>query len=252
MSMSHKQLDFPNINNPKPLLVISDDKLMDYIKCPDFFYWKYLSKIPFKTKPSFSDLIKQVIDTYMVRLLNGKILTIQEAKRQWDKIIDNEGSRLNEKQILDGLGIINQLDRYCRNNKLIVADINSPYQLNFTENVAVTGKIGTIRYNNDKLELFVVETSRNLPNQIILDMSLKYTLQAYAISKLANNYNLNGIRIYHIKSGSEFTTYRTQKDFDRLEKTVKNISKAIRENIFYPREDFTCYQCCYKNYCGYN
>jgi hypothetical protein len=233
------------------VLKISDQQLIDYIKCPNYFYCKYYSKIPIRDNETFHSLLQKVISSYMLKLFEGKILTMDKAKKIWDKLVEeNPDIFINDKKILDGIGYINALDNYCRTNRLMVLDTGVDYQLNFKNNLILSGKIGTIRYDNNKCELFVVETSQKQPEQILLSMSMKYTLQIYALHKLQKDLKINGIRIWHVKSGKEFFTYRTQKDFDRLEKIVSNVNKAIRNEIFYAREDYTCINCKYKNFCG--
>lgn len=225
---------------------------MDYIHCPNYFYIKYLSRIPIPEEPTMGELVKQTINCYFAKLMEGKLPSIAKAKKVWDKHCLDYSNIMTDKKVLEGFGLINLFDKYCYNNRLIIADFNSPYEIEFSCGVKLKGNFGAIRLNNDRLEFFAVETSQSKPNQQLLDMSLRYTLQCYAMAKLSGQHeNLNCIRVLHLKSGEEFTTYRTQKDFDRLEKTVANIGSCIRGEIFYPREDYTCPQCRAKNYCGY-
>lgn len=240
------------INVNEPQVVLTDKQIMDYIRCPNLFYIKYMSHIPIAEAMTMSELVGLVINCYFAKLMDGKLPSIAKAKKLWDRYCEEYPSVLSDKKILEGFGLINLFDRYCFNNKLIIADFNSGFQVDFGGCVTVKGSFGAIRLNNDRLEFFFVETSQNKPNQQLLDMSLKYTLQCYAMNKLSGQHNkLNCIRVLHLKSGEEFTTYRTQKDFERLERTITNIGRCVREEIFYPREDYTCPQCKAKNYCGH-
>lgn len=242
--------DFININNPPRLLQLTDEALMDYIRCPNYFYFKYISKIPVNKIPTFHELVQRVIDAYMFKLMEGKIMTSKQFKKMWDDFAEEYPMIISEKRILDGFGMINQIDRYCRQNQVIIADINSPYQINFKNNISLTGKIGIIRYNKTNLELFITETSQKLPDDFLLNMSTRLTLQMYAISK-TTDCQLDGIHVYHIKTGKELYSRRSAKDFEKLERIVGDIGFAIRNEIYYPREDYTCPQCKFKNYCGY-
>lgn len=238
-----------NINLPR--VVLSDTELLDYIHCPNLFYIKYMSHIPIADQVTMGSLVKLVINGYFSRLMDGKLPSISKAKNMWDKCCDEHPSVMTDKKVLEGFGLINLFDRYCYNNKIIIADFNSPYEVDFPGGVTVKGRFPAIRLNNNVLEFFCVEAGHAKPNQQLLDMSIKYTLQCYAMDKLSESHNLSCIRILHLKSGEEFTTYRHKKDYDRLERTVANIGKSIREEIFYPREDYTCPQCNAKNYCGH-
>lgn len=242
--------DFVNINNPPRLLKLTDEALMDYIRCPNYFYFKHISKIPINQTPTFHELVQRVIDAYMSKLMDGKIMTTRQFKKMWDDLVEEYPMVIPEKKILDGFGMINQIDRYCRQNQVIIADINSPYQVNFKNNISLTGKIGIIRYNKTNLELFITETSQKLPDDFLLNMSMKLTLQMYAVSK-TTDCQLDGIHVYHIKTGKELYSRRSSKDFEKLEKIIGDVGFAIRNELYYPREDYTCPQCKFKNYCGY-
>jgi CRISPR/Cas system-associated exonuclease Cas4 (RecB family) len=237
----------------KPIIRLTQEAVQDYIKCPNFFKMKYATKLPSKDDLSYHDLLQNVINAYLAHLMDGKVMTMDKVKNKWDKLVDEH--KVSDRKILDGIGYFNVIHNYCKTNKVIIADMNTPYEITFKDNIIINGNIGTIRYNNNKFELFVIETSQKTPEQILLDMSLKYTFQIYALNDMKKNdkidFKISGVRIFHVKSGHEFTTYRTKKDFDRLEKTINAIGKAIRNDIFYPREDHMCPVCNFKNYCGY-
>ena len=82
-------------------------------------------------------------------------------------------------------------------------------------------------------------------------MSLKNTLRCYAAGKTFKGYDLSYINVLHLKSLNEYRTYRSNIQYERLEKAVQNIGRAIREEIYYPCEIFECAVCPYKNFCGY-
>lgn len=236
---------------PQRIVRLTDEQLADYIKCPNYFNLKYLSKIPYQKPYTFNELVNQVAEAYMLKLMNGKVMTLDKAKKMWDKLCDDYPGVIKDKKIIEGIGLINQIDRYCRNQQVLIADVNTEYSLSFPNNIIVDGTTGIIRLNNKKFELFILEFSQNKPDQILLDMSLKYTLKIYAINKLSPDIQINNLRVYHLKSGNEYTSYRSKKDFDRLEKITSQVATAIRNEIFYPREDYTCPRCIYKTYCGY-
>lgn len=243
---------FKNINDaPLALLKLTDSQIIDYIRCPNYFYFKYVSQIPIDSQPTFHELIARVINAYMARLMDGNIMTMRQAKKMWDDLAEEYPLVLTDKKVLDGFGYINQIDRYCRQNKVIIADVDSEYQVNFKDNVIVTGKTGIIRYNNNKLELFIPETSQKIPDDFLLNMSVKLSLKTYAIEK-TSDCTLSGIHVYHIKTGKELFSTRGKRDSQRIEDLIKNISFSIRNEIFYPREDYLCSQCKFKIYCGYH
>lgn len=239
------------VNINEPVLRLTEDGLLDYIKCPNLFYFKYRTKIPVIGKITVGELVKEVISYYYMKLLEGRAPSMESVKRKWDTLCENQKEALSAKQILDGYGMLKLFDRFCREKKLIVADFLSSYELVFSGNIIVTGNIGTIRLLDRKLELFVVETGQKQPEQKVLDMSLKNTLRCYAAGETFKGYDLSYINVLHLKSLNEYRTYRSNIQYERLERAVQNIGRAIREEIYYPRESFECAVCPYKNFCGY-
>lgn len=238
-----------NVN--EPVIRITDEQLLDYMKCANLFYFKHLSRIPDSTDKKMGELVKQVINGYFSKLMEQKLPKIDTAKRKWDKLCDANPRSMKDKKILEGFGLINFFDRFCFDNKLIIADFNTPYELVVPGNILISGHIGAIRVINKSLELFEVEPSQTAPDINLLNMSVKYTLQCYAANRLYKDYNLNHVNVLHLKSGKEYRTYRNKIQYDRLENIIRNVAYSIKNEIFYPREDYTCAQCAYKNYCGY-
>ena len=241
---------YVNIN--EPVLRLTENELLDYIKCPNLFYFKYRTKIPLVEKKTVGTLVREAINYYYMKLLDGRAPNMESIKRKWDSICDAGKNELSGRQILEGYGLLKLFDKYCREKKLIVADFSSSYEIVFPGNIIVTGSIGAITLIGKKLELFVVETGSRHPDQRLLDMSIRNTLRCLAALRTFKGYELNCINVLHLKSLTEYRTYRSSIQYRRLEKAVQNIGRAIREEIYYPHESFECARCPYKNFCGYS
>lgn len=239
------------VNINEPVLRLTETELLDYIRCPNLFYFKYRTKIPVIEKKSLGKIVREAIDFYYMKLLEGRAPTMETIKRKWDSLCDAEGNNITGKQILEGYGLLKLFDRYCREKKLIVADFLSSYEIAFPGNIILTGGIGTIRLIDKKLELFVVETGTKQPDQKLLNMSIRNTLRCLAAARTFKGYDLSYINVLHLKTLTEYRTYRSSIQYVRFEKAVQNIGNAIREEIYYPRESFECAKCPYKNFCGY-
>mgnify|MGYP000709550451 CR=1 FL=1 len=48
-------------------------------------------------------------------------------------------------------------------------------------------------------ELFEIETSQKAPDQTLLNMSLKYTMQIYALRELSIAHPITNVRVLHLK-----------------------------------------------------
>ena len=240
------------ININEPVLHLTEDELLDYIKCPNLFYFKYRTKIPSVEKKTLGKLVREVINYYYMKLLDGRAPNIESIKRKWDSLCDADKDALSGRQILEGYGLLKLFDKYCREKKLIVADFSSSYEIVFPGSIIVTGSIGAITLIGKKLELFVVETGSKHPEQRLLDMSIRNTIKCLAASRTFKGYELNCVNVLHLKSLTENRTYRSSIQYSRLEKAVQSIGRAIKEEIYYPRESFECARCPYKNFCGYS
>lgn len=229
------------------ILKLTTKQFFDYIECPKLFYTKYVSKIPVFENQSLNSLVNKVVKIYFVNLFDGKILKMPELKDEWDKVCKQYKSQIKETTITDGIMHLYNLTRWAETNMPIICDINTGYTLVFGNTILV-GNLGAIRCKDNKLELLVVEANRTSPNQDLVDQSMKYTLDIYAFNKIYKQ-KLSFIRVLFTKNNKEIITYRTKKDFDRLKETINGVSKGIRNEIFYPRESFTCPSCLSKNYC---
>lgn len=231
-------------------LIITEDQLFDYIKCPAFYDMKYNKKIPYKDTVSMQYLLDQVCRKFYTNLLDKKVLNMQDLKKKWDSVCNGNKDYINSKRNLEGINYIVNFARWASENKIILVDYNSYYSISF-DDVVVEGTLGAIlALPGRKCELLVSKFSTRAPEQFELDKSLKYTLDCYAFRK-EYKHNISAVKIVHFKNNKEFTTYRTNNDFERLESTIKGVGNGIRNNSFYPRENVFCGYCYFKEYCKY-
>ena len=73
-------MEYANIN--QPVLRITDKQLFDYIFCPNFFYFKYLSHIPNKKKKTTGEMVKEIINYYFAKLMQHKLPSIDSLKKK--------------------------------------------------------------------------------------------------------------------------------------------------------------------------
>ena len=102
---------YVNIN--EPVLHLTEDELLDYIKCPNLFYFKYRTKIPSVEKKTLGKLVREVINYYYMKLLDGRAPNIESIKRKWDSLCDADKDALSDRQILEGYGLLKLFDKYC-------------------------------------------------------------------------------------------------------------------------------------------
>ena len=118
-----------------------------------------------------------------------------------------------------------------------------------TSPVELVGNMGTIlALPNNNYELLITDFGNKMPEQTLVDMKLKYSLDSYAFQNVYNK-RVHGIRVRNIKNARDFLTFRSQDDFKRLEQAVANVSCCIKNKLFYPRESVMCSICNAKEYC---
>ena len=228
---------------------ITEQQLFDYIHCPALFEMKYIRKIPLEESLSTPKLLNKVAKYFYLNLLNGKICTTSELKKKWDSICAKHEEQINPKKVMEGMSLIMKLYNWASDEQAVVLDIDSPYIIRVGD-VELVGNMGTIlAAPNNKYELLITDFSSRLPDQSLIDIKLKYTLEAYAFQKVYNKF-IDGVRVHSVKYNKDFYTSRTDGDFKRLETAIRNVGKSIQDGLFYPREGM-CSTCPAKGYCKY-
>lgn len=229
---------------------ITENQLFDYITCPAYYDMKYVKRINAKKGPTMQRLLENVSNHFYTNLLNKKICSMDELKRKWDSVCNKNKDYINSKRNLEGINYIVNFARWASDNRIVLVDFQSDYTVNI-DNIRVHGTIGPVAaLPGRKCELIVNRFSNREPDQHDLDKRLKYTLDCYAF-KEAYNHNIDAIRLVHFKNNKEFTSSRSQMDYDRLESTIKGAANGIRSEAFYPRESNFCSSCEMKSYCKY-
>ena len=229
---------------------IKEEELFNYINCPTFYDLAYNKHIPLKDNLSMQTLLDTVTHYFYSNLINGKVCTMDELKNKWDSICDKNKYYIDSKKNLEGINYIINFARFIVDYKPNIIDFEKYYEVDI-DGIILNGNISVINMlPNRKIELLIHRFSNKAPNQIELDKKLKYTIDSYVLKKLYNC-EVAAIKVIHHKNNSEYITTRNNNDYDRLEISIKNIAKCIKDNLYYPRENVFCNTCYYKEYCKY-
>ena len=226
---------------------INEKQIYDYVFCPARYSMIYNSNMPTPEPLTVPNLIQPIIRSFCLNLMNGKIKSTDWLKSKWDVVCRKYPGYLNSQRVIRGISILVNLFRYCQKNELQVLDAESPFVL-YSDKTIVRGHLGIISIRKNKPELLVFNCNQKPPSQIDIDMDLKYTMDCLAFRSTYFK-ELSGIRVVHVRTGSELTTYRTKDDYMRLQTIVDNVAKAISLKIFYPRKNVLCAQCPEYNLC---
>ena len=236
-----------------PVLEVTTEQLVDYIQCPNLFYLKYVNCIRPKTHISVKSILNSTRDKLLYQILDGKYPDGGKYVNDFIKECQEHNFLTTNRAVLQGMRKLNIFHEWCVRNQLLLADVGTEFELPFPkDNAILKGTFGIIRYHNKHLELLGVDFTDRDPDQALLDISLRYTLQSYAVKRLVPKYDLSGVRVLAVRQDriKEFETFRTELDYERLEDTVSMVIKAIRNEVYYPRETFECARCPVKLYCG--
>lgn len=229
---------------------LNEVQLLDFLKCPIIYDSVNNKKMLIhKNNIALNNLLSKVSNNFYLNLINGKVLSLDTIKNKWDNLCLNYN--LSSQQCLEGVSLLIKLFRWASNERLIIADINSPYEYSIKDNnylINFKGEISTIAINSNNVPyLLVTDFNNKNPKQTLLDIKIKYTLDCFAYWKITNQ-KLK-IRVHHIKTNKDYFTDRNDIDFNRLEKTIKNVVFSIKNNIYYPRESVLCPSCEFVNFC---
>lgn len=229
------------------MIKLTERQLYDFLNCPALFEMKYIKKLPIQESQTFSSYLTTVGNYFYINLLNEKISTLSDLKRKWDSVC--AGQNFTQKQVLDGMHEVARFANWMGNEQPIVLDINTPYTI-VVGDVELSGNMSPIFKKKDRKELVITDFSSKLPDQRVIDMKLKYTVEAYAFRELYQE-EFVGIRVHNVKHNKDLYTNRTEADFNRMKTTIKGVSQAIQSEAFFARDSFMCPTCPAFTYCRF-
>lgn len=228
---------------------ITEQQLFDYIRCPALYDMKHEKELPIKEQESFQDLLRKAAEYIYFRVSLGEVPTMKEIKRKWDSICEPYAEVLGAKKVMEGMSLLQQLFNWCRENELIVIETKTKYAI-YLDGFEINGNIGTVISRNGKLELLITSFSNQLPDAILNDLKLKYTIDCYAYEQMYND-SIQAIRIVSVKHNKEFITMRRTTDYERLKASVRAIGKSIEQKLYHVTDSHLCKTCPASSLCKY-
>ena len=236
------------------IIKFTEKQLYEYIRCPAYYDLVNGKKIAPEQRPSITSLLEKIGNAFMLNLMNGTVLTQDQIKKRWDTVCEDNSDRINPNKCMEGISLLMKMYLWAESEEIRIADIQTPYTITFknmtnlNELIDISGEMSAIAFNKkEQCEFLILDFSNRFPDQNLLDMKLKYTLDCYGFLKLYQK--SIGVHIHHVKSGKDLFTYRIKDDFLRLNAAVTNIATSIKERLFYPRESVLCTNCELKNFC---
>jgi len=229
---------------------LTDTQFYDYIFCPVKFQFLHIDHIPLAETVNMPRLLTQVANRFFIELLNGEAKSMGWVKNIFDGICNRNENYMDSKKIMEGIYLLNSLYEYCRDSRLQIVDINSPFQIS-TQYVNIVGRtdaIALIKGKKNKYELFVPDFGYKITNQDETNINLRYTMQCLGFIKTYSK-ELAGIHILHVRTKQDFKARRSREDYLRLEAAIDGVGKGIQNKIIYPHQNPLCRSCEVRDLC---
>ena len=215
---------------------------------------RYDLKIAQKNHPTFAQLLSRVSNSFLINLMDGRVLSTNMLKTKWDDVCEKHKDVIDMKKCHEGLSLLMKMYLWAESEQLCVSDIHTPFRyriMSGSPQISVQGQISEalIPRKDKTCELLVIDFSRTFPDQAALDMKLKYTLDWRVCQTLLSGIKISGIRIHHVKSGNNFYTFRGEEEILRMDSSLRNVANCIQQKMYYPRETAFCTSCDMKLYC---
>lgn len=235
----------------KDEIIISEQQLFDYMKCPALYYYKYIKKFKVPEKVTTHSLLTKVMKYFLIQIQNGQIPSLKEIQRRWDLAYAHHKDIIKEEKIVSGWQKLIKFVEWFSSEKILVADVNTPYSID-VQNVTIKGNIEQIitNGNRDKIELFYANFSDKDNDAVYKENNLKFTIDSYAFKTLFQDRE-SGILVFDTKKDQIYKTYRTEGDFAKLRADIWSIGNSIKNGYYYTRESFMCENCICNQYCKF-
>ena len=175
---------------------LTEEQLQDYMSCPIYFNIKNKSKLKVEPQPTMSKLLNKLVSGFCIQLMDGEVQRLDIIKRKWDMLCRRYPDYINNERARNGFSLLCSFYRWAAENEIIIADVGSPYMLRVQENgfnIEYRGSLGIIALNkNNDPENLLIDFSSRLPDQSLIDLKLKTSLDHIGFRQLYKK-NLSGM-----------------------------------------------------------
>ena len=227
-------------------MILSESDFLNYMYCPLKFV---LSKSSKTDRPTYNSLLHDTYNSYIKKIdMLEKQNGLNAFKREWDKTCVKNQTLISDKRVIEGWGLLFGSFQYLNNMNVTFEDTSMSYRIEAPgSGTTLVGTLDPFIDKGNMFEVLVMSFSKTLPDRQYIDMKMKHTIDAYALKKL---FGKDTVFKYHSAYlNQDLYTFRKEKDFERLESSIANVSKAIENNLIYPRESHACSTCLCKGLC---
>lgn len=232
-------------------MILSEKDFLNYIKCP--LYYKLEANGQHLKKNTFNSHLHDVTNTYLNRLANVKLLgnfnQEKYLKKLWDKTCMENQEVISPKQCIQGWGYLLNVLNYFKNPNIELLDTSITYLIEPEgSKYSLTGTLDPIIKQDDFYTTLIISFSDRMPDSYVMDMNLKHTIDAYALSQLIPDIQ-HTILYHNFRTHGEKHTLRFPGQFQRLDNIINTVGTCIEQNLIYPRNSYGCSTCNIRGLC---
>lgn len=247
-------------------MILSLAQINDYIKCPQYYQYKYNYGLEEGTVLSkeYSDKLHEVIYHFFFRVMDKQVPGLHVIRDKWESLwfkekIDPLKYVTTPKNESWEIGIkgATLLTNFYNDNYLnpgVPLLVNHPFTFPCGDH-EIEGKFEVVREIQDGprrvIEIITYKTRKQTPTNWEVNQDLTISLLSAAFRHLLKAREQRET-VYHLRSAKNFHTYRTKEQLEKAAENVDRIVSGIEQGIFYPRYSYICNGCHYKNFCGGN
>lgn len=263
-----------DINN-KIIIDIKDIK--DFCFCPYYYYLKRENPNEKNIKELYNDSLHKTFYAYLLALQENRLeRTLEFLKYQWGK----EWIRYkNKKDIIassttgyirvtksayirdtyellrkKGIEAIFKFDEIMLKDRQFPIIIGHKYQIEILPNIILTGTYEYVRELTVKdqkiiqIIKFFSQSNRFSSTNISRKFDIELIAMSYAFKETFNAKYFQVVAI-DVDTKKTFINTYSDKEYNLLKETIKNVVICLQNNIKYISPDKQCYHCEYRNIC---
>lgn len=232
-------------------MLLSEKDFLNYIKCP--LCYKLEANGHDLRRETYKTFLHDTANKYIKRVGSTKLLGNFDhehfIKKHWDKVCMENQNIITPKQCIQGWGYLYRILEFINVTGVEVLDPEITYVIE-PEGAkhALTGALDPIIKQGDFYTTLVISFSDTLPENYVMDMNLKHTIDAYALNQFIPDIQ-HCITYHSFKSSAEKDTMRFSSHFKRLEYILEVVGNCIEQDLIYPRNSFSCSTCSLRGIC---
>lgn len=242
--------------------------VIDYCKCPQYYKLKKNDPNNYNLKEAYDIALHKCFYSYLVGIQQDDARTgIDTLKTRWGKewIKQKKSSQIMltpsafKRDTYDakrkaGIDAIITFNKLMEKDKQFPIAVNRQYEIAITDKIILTGTWECIREiernNEDVIQILKFKTESNkfrTVHQMNHDLELTAAALAFKTNFNPKNFELVYVDIYTKK---QIVSFRGEKDFEMLRKTVISVVACIQHDIQCVSPSKVCYHCEYRDVCS--